>query len=182
LVELQAEDDWSFIIKGHAFLEAIFSHILTSNLGNESLDDVLINLDMSNTRTGKVAFASALGLISTEERRFLRWFSELRNRIVHDVRHTRFDLDNYISSLDTNQRRSFIGAISFSKKSSKSDIAAGDFDLEKYALQSPKDAIWAAIMIISANLYFGPSFPMVFVLLVLLQAWVDKMSGNESSS
>ncbi len=181
-VELQEEDDWSFVIQGHAFLEAAFSHIITRTIGNDALKQIITNLELSNPRTGKVAVASALGLLSKEDRRFIRWFSELRNRIVHDVTQTRFDLAHHISSLDSNQRRSFINAVSLVDKTSESEMAENDFDTTKYYIQSPKEAIWVAIMVVSGRMYFGSTFPMVLVLLILLQGWINMVSKDGSNA
>jgi hypothetical protein len=180
-VDLQAEDDWSFIVQGHAFLEAVFSHVLARALEKEELKPVLANLELGDRRSGKIAFADALGLLSSQERRFVRWFSQLRNRVVHDVTQTRFDIGSYISSLDQNQRRSFVEAVSLSSEPPEPTRGPGQVDPSKFALQSPKEAIWVAIMVISATMYFGPKFPMIFVLLVLLQAWVASVSRDDTS-
>ena len=80
------ENDWSFVIKAHALAEAAVSHLLTEAVKRPELSDLFSRLDMSNKTTGKAAFVKALGLLGEEERRFVSAFSELRNRLVHDVR------------------------------------------------------------------------------------------------
>jgi hypothetical protein len=180
-VDLQAEDDWSFIVKGHAFLEAVFSHVLARALEKKELKSVLTHLELGDTRSGKIAFAEALGLLSSRERRFVRWLSRLRNRVVHDVTQTRFDIDTYISNLDQNQRRSFVEAVNLSTGREEVAADAVEVDASRFALQSPKEAIWAAIMAISGIMYFGPKFPMILVLLILLQAWVKSASWENAS-
>ena len=180
-VHLQNEDDWSFIIKGHAFLEAVFSHVLSKAIANDDLKEIFTELEFSNHKTGKVAFANALGLLSPEDRRFLRTFSELRNRVVHDVTQTRFDLSEYIASLDHNQRRSFAEAFSLSPADSELAAIPAQERPSSYVLHSPKEAIWVAIMALSSKMYFGPKFPIFFLFLVLLQGWLGSISKDGST-
>src|SRR5208283_2682599 len=72
------EDDWSFIIKLHALIEAAVSHLLTDVLGREELSDVFAELEMSNKKRGKLAFVRALNLLDEDDRRFISKLSELR--------------------------------------------------------------------------------------------------------
>ena len=63
LYGLLKEDDWSFVIKGHAFVEAAVSHLLVTAIGKNELSRVVSNLELGNLRTGKLAFAEALDLL-----------------------------------------------------------------------------------------------------------------------
>ena|SRR5437660_11669723 len=60
---LLQENDWSFVIKLHALLETAVSQLLVHALGGEELVDVFSALEMSNTKTGKLAFVKTLGLL-----------------------------------------------------------------------------------------------------------------------
>lgn len=102
------ENDWSFVIKAHALAEAAVSHLLTEQVQKPQLADLFSRLDMSNKTTGKAAFVKALGLLGEEERRFISAFSELRNRLVHDVRNVNFDLLVHVESLNTKERETFL--------------------------------------------------------------------------
>lgn len=77
---LRTEDDWSFIIKIHALIEAAVSHLLCTALGNDRLIDVFSCLDLSDKRRGKMAFAGALSLLGKSDRRFV---SSLQNSVTH---------------------------------------------------------------------------------------------------
>jgi len=55
--------DWSFVIKLHALLETAVSQLLVHALGGEELVDVFSALEMSNIKTGKLAFVKTLGLL-----------------------------------------------------------------------------------------------------------------------
>ena len=52
---------------------------------------------MSNTKTGKIAFASALGLLPKQHLDFIRSLSELRNLLVHRVKNVTRDLLGHLS-------------------------------------------------------------------------------------
>jgi len=53
LEPLHKEDDWSFIIKSHAFFEAAFTHLLVAlTEKQEELGDVFSCLELSNARSG----------------------------------------------------------------------------------------------------------------------------------
>lgn len=102
------ENDWSFVIKAHALAEAAVSHLLTERIQRPELADLFSRLDMSNKMTGKAAFIKALGIFGEGERRFISAFSELRNRLVHDVRNVNFDLLEYVEALTEKERETFL--------------------------------------------------------------------------
>jgi len=101
------ENDWSFVIKTHALIEAAISHLLTEHLKRPELAGTFSRLEMSNEATGKVAFATALGLLEKPERRFIISFSELRNMLVHDVRNVNFDLASHVQGMDQKDQDTF---------------------------------------------------------------------------
>ena len=69
LLSLKEEDDWSCIIKAHAFVEASVSYLLIHVLNQPELLEVFSNLELSNTKTGKIAFVSALDVLKQKEKR-----------------------------------------------------------------------------------------------------------------
>ena len=95
LQSLKNEDDWSFIIKVHALLEGAISHLLCKALGHDQLSEVFSYIEISNKRSGKIAFVKALSLLEKPDRRFINSLSELRNRVVHDVSNVDFNLKEY---------------------------------------------------------------------------------------
>jgi hypothetical protein len=102
------ENDWAFVIKTHGLIEAAVSLLISRNLNRPELDDLFSRLDMSNKATGKAAFIKALGLLNESERRFLSSLSELRNRLVHDIRNVKFDLVRYIESMNKKEQAMFL--------------------------------------------------------------------------
>src|ERR1700731_1022816 len=91
LASLDHDDDWTFVIKMHGILEAVLNHLLLSRFDNPALADIISKLETNNERTGKIAFINACDLLPENARGFIRLFSQLRNRAVHDVKN--FDLN-----------------------------------------------------------------------------------------
>ncbi len=104
---LLVESDWSFVIKLHALFEAVLASLVVKKLGVPALQDAITNLEFNNAKAGKVAFAQALELLDSREVAFLRGLSELRNRLVHNVRNVQFDLRVYVANMDARQQKSF---------------------------------------------------------------------------
>ncbi|GAH50638.1 unnamed protein product [marine sediment metagenome] len=104
---LLQEDDWSFVIKTHALIEAAVSQQLAIAL-DERLIDIFRHLELGDVRSGKIVFAESLGLLSKEECRYIQKLSELRNTLVHDIRKTDFSFRAYFDALDKNQKKSFL--------------------------------------------------------------------------
>ena len=110
--DLVKEDDWSFVIKLHALFEAACSHLLLFHLAEPELAGIISRLELSNKTTGKLAFLSALKLVGKRSRRYISALSELRNDLVHDVRHAEFQLGDWFAALERDKQRTV--AVSFS--------------------------------------------------------------------
>jgi hypothetical protein len=98
---LARDDDWSFVIKAHALLEASVCAWLAANLGRPELEDALTEIDM---RT-RVKLLSALDLGTASERRKMNALSNLRNRLAHRASESHFTFSSYLS--DRNRRAEF---------------------------------------------------------------------------
>jgi hypothetical protein len=145
---LKAEDDWSFIIKSHALIEAACAELLTEYVGSMELLDPFSRLELSNKRSGKIAFLKSLNLLDEDERRFVSSLSELRNILVNNVRNTVFDLSVHISSLDKKQRKSFAKSFGYAFISEE-DHPDFTSDINK-VLNDPKDTLWRGLKFILA--------------------------------
>ena len=104
---LYDEDDWSFVIKLHALLEAACTHLLMFHFREPELNDVISRLELSGRTVGKTVFLGKLGLLGKEYRRFVAALSELRNDLVHDIRNSEFSLREFVQSLDPIAIRNF---------------------------------------------------------------------------
>lgn len=132
---LLQEDDWSFVIKIHALIEAAVSQQLAFALDKRLLN-IFRRLELGDTRSGKIIFAESLGLLQKDECRFIQKLSELRNSLVHDIRKTDFSFKAYLDSLDKNQKKAFLDwVVSFSTEGARSQWIQN-------AKENPKIPIW----------------------------------------
>jgi hypothetical protein len=111
LQSLRKSDDWSFIIKVHALMEASVSHLLVHHFGDERLSRVFEFMELSDKRRGKIAIVSALELLPDLVRRFLAKLSELRNSVVHNVNQVGFKLPDYVRGLNKDQFEVFAKSV-----------------------------------------------------------------------
>jgi hypothetical protein len=86
---------------------------LTVHADREGAKELFANLELNNPRTGKVAFASVFLRLESEDRRFLRALSELRNQLVHDVRNVAFTFAQHFEDLNIDQKRNFAKAFGY---------------------------------------------------------------------
>jgi hypothetical protein len=107
LVKLYEEDDWSFIIKLHALMEAACTHLIVAHLEKPELADIISRLELSGKTLGKTVILKRLNLLGEYNRRFISALSELRNKLVHDIRFSNFTLLKYVQSLDPKSIKNF---------------------------------------------------------------------------
>jgi hypothetical protein len=101
------EDDWSFVVKLHALIEAAIARMLTSRLDESRLDNIIATMPLSDFRTGKIAYVQSLGLLPVEHRRWIQKLSELRNDCVHDVANVNMSLSEYFSNLPASASKGY---------------------------------------------------------------------------
>lgn len=103
-------DHWGIIVKLHAMIETGLNGAIVRELQKPELADAIAKLDTSNTATGKIAFAKALGILEKKSCTFIIYLSRLRNKCVHDVRNFSFDLDHFLTTdKDANEYINAIG-------------------------------------------------------------------------
>ena len=168
------EDDWSFVIKAHAFLEAALTHLLADHLGREDLLPVFAYLETSNVRTGKLAFVKAFDLLDKGARRFIHTLSELRNDLVHEIGNVSFNFEAYVAQLSDKERKEFIGAFDYAfvevvqaSQRQMDDRLRGTLD--RIVLTAPRLALVAGVAMIGLDIYFrnrGSETPRQYVSLL----------------
>jgi hypothetical protein len=95
---------------------------------------VFSRIELSNTQSGKLAFADSLGLINRDTKRFIRTLSELRNMFVHDVSNVNIDLTQFFEQLPEDRRKGFEKAFSWDLKPGKTvNLKVGE---DKYDLNN----------------------------------------------
>ena len=110
---LVKESDWAFVIQLHALVESAMNFLLGQAIGKPELDDVISHLELSGSRCGKVKFLEKLDLLDSNERRFIRFLSELRNDLVHNISNVEFSFESHIASMDRNKKEAFVNAVRF---------------------------------------------------------------------
>jgi hypothetical protein len=140
------ENDWSFLIKLHAIVEAAVSHMLTDQLHRPELSDLFARLEISNKTTGKAAFIDALDLLGKSERRFMSSLSELRNMLVHDVRNVDFDLMQYLGGMTKEQQTTFLKNFNLISTEVTDDIRC-------LFHHDPRQALWYSGMVFLGFVY-----------------------------
>lgn len=147
--ELIKEDDWSFVIKLHAFIEGCLTNAICSVLGRPELEDVIARLDTSNNQSGKLAFIKRLEMLNKPQRRFIATLSDLRNDLVHNARSIDFSFERHMGEMTEERRFQFCVALSLH------ELFAQESELEELRLISfvnevPKLGIgWAASIVVS---------------------------------
>jgi hypothetical protein len=147
LLSLENDDDWTFVIKMHALLEAALNHLLLMQCDNPAMAQIVSALDTSNDRTGKIALIKAYDLLQASSRMFMRRFSELRNMAVQDVRNSRFDLVDYFQTLERERQKSWKIALTSWMIFEPSE------DVQNLALRIPRGAIYNCCFMILLRCY-----------------------------
>ncbi|GAK50685.1 hypothetical protein U14_01918 [Candidatus Moduliflexus flocculans] len=156
LSHLIEEDDWAFIVKTHAFLEAAFTHFLAEYFQEDNLTAIFARIELGNKQTGKVAFAKAIGILTEDERHLLTQFSELRNTVVHDIANVYFSLETYAQSLqNTTQRNNFIRAFTYWQTSNNFSKRFETLSQE-LVIKKPKVSIFLSISALIEHLFDRP--------------------------
>lgn len=149
--ELIKEDDWSFIIKLHAFIEACLTHAICSVLGRPELQKVVARLDTSNNQFGKLAFTKQLGMLNKSQRRFITRLSELRNDIVHDPRAVDFSFESFMADMTDEQRYRFCVSLSLDEMF-EPDSEPNEIRIISFVNEVPKFGIGIAASVVIAEL------------------------------
>jgi hypothetical protein len=136
---LYAEDDWSFVVKLHALIEAAVTHLLVEYLDDPRLLGPLLHLPLSDKSAGKMAFVKALDLVSKPYRSFVAKLSEIRNNLVHNVAQTRFTFTSFTSSLDGKQQHELASALAVG-------IHTDSGGRTREFLANPKGMIWISAL------------------------------------
>jgi hypothetical protein len=152
LTSIIKESDWSLIVKLHALVESAVTYLLWKGLGRPELEPVFSRVELSNNKTGKLAFARELNLLQKHHRFFIRALSEARNFLVHNVAHVDFDISAYISQLGKGKQTEFVRAISCCL-TGPIEIAGKSISSETFASDNPKWAIWFSSMALLSEIY-----------------------------
>ena len=115
LDSLQSDSDWAFVIKIHAFLEALITSLISTYSGAFQLGNIASRLPMnSSDGISMLELVKANSLLSLEQMRFIKKLGEVRNQLSHEVSLVdSFSFAEYISILDGNQLKNWRRDLTF---------------------------------------------------------------------
>ncbi len=146
---LISEDDWSFVIKLHAFVESALTWSLEVHLQSVKLESFIARCDLSGGRTSKVECAISIGTVESDDVRFIRGLSKIRNRLAHNIRNVSFDLKKYLQAMSADEQGDFLtnAAAHFWEDS----LSKAEKEVKKQEILSePKKFLfWSAIQLIA---------------------------------
>lgn len=150
--QLFNEDDWSFVIKISALIEAACTHILSYKFRHPELEDNFSYLEQGNRKAGRVALLKKTEALYEDQAKALYSLAELRNSLAHNVKNTNFNFYDYLKKLDKNQKKKFVNEFG---SGVQDEIAVGDVLVKRntFVLENPKLAIWLTCHEIIACLY-----------------------------
>ena len=146
--KLLEEDDWSFVIKANALVEAACSDALAARFHAPDLAERFATLDLGHKKHGKVALLRASGAIEKEQAAFLQLVYELRNRLAHNIRHVGFTFDVYLKEAEPKDRAAFIKQVGHGIKP---EVLGAPRDT--FVAENPKLALWATLSEVLACLH-----------------------------
>jgi len=146
--KLLEEDDWSFVIKANALVEAACSDALAARFHAPDLAERFATLDLGHKKHGKVALLRATGAIEKEQAAFLQLLYELRNSLAHNIRHVGFTFSSYLEESEPKVRAAFVKQVGHGIKPEVLGVARDTFVVE-----NPKLALWATLSEVLACLH-----------------------------
>lgn len=150
LSNIYYEDDWSFFIKSHALLESALTNALRRSVPYVNLLNEFSHLPISQYKIGKIYFAQQMGLITKEERILIEKFSDIRNKLVHDIR----NINNPISQYYNKSLKRCIGNAFLSILTKNIDSSHHkELNELKFLSNNPKQDIFLIIVAMITSLY-----------------------------
>lgn len=147
------EDDWSFILKLHALIEAAATHLLVEEFGKEELGNIFSKMELSEKNKGKIAFIKELNLLDDKYRQFIRKLSEIRNFFIHEIKNVELSIESYLKKLDPQQKTSFFKAITLNDEGNM-EIRGISVPIKDFFEKNPKIGAWLAALDLLTEIYF----------------------------
>lgn len=145
LSALSSNDDWTFIIKSHALIETVVTQLLITISGDDNYSKLYQRMSISQ----KIELSRDLNLCTNQEYKFLKYYSQLRNKIVHKVEYLDFNFESYIKSLNKSEFKKFIDAMEIDDQKSNSSCK----DFNELLITKTKYALWLLILPLTIIFY-----------------------------
>lgn len=99
-----SDNDWGFVIKLHALLEAAMTDLITQRFNEPLLRKIISELGTSSESFSKSSVLKQLNLMSQTQRAFVRAFSRLRNSFAHDIARVGSTIQDYCEENETRDK------------------------------------------------------------------------------
>jgi hypothetical protein len=146
------DDDWSFVIKAHALIEAAVTSSVVAHSGNERLKRTIERLSLIGDNVSKLALAKEFALMSPEQCRFVKMIAKLRNKLAHEIDQIDFTFEAYMASLDSEAKSEWQQSIVwFASDRRTREVWC------RIATATPKTALYSAVYLLISLLYLDES-------------------------
>lgn len=152
------EDDWGFIIKLSALLEAVTSNLLVKKFDKECLKEAFTFLDYANGKYGKIKLLYDMEVIDKTQYKILRAFAELRNSVVHNVSNVSFSFEQMIKKFTDDKQHNKIVELYGYGLTDTIEIKEIKVKKRDFVLDNVKIAIWITIGEIIGCLHLDKEF------------------------
>lgn len=141
LLSIGNDNDWSFIIKSHALIEAVITELIISRIEEIEMKPIIERMPLHDDQVSKMRIVKIYGLMTDDQIKFVKKLSEIRNDIVHKFDNIDFTFTNYISQLDKNQRKSWTKLINWYDIEEKNKVK-----MQALSLSQPSIAVWISLI------------------------------------
>lgn len=104
LERIYDEDEWSFLIKTHALVETSINVAIERSIEDDRVSEFINRLSLSGGSKSKTELLKSLGIITQNEIQFVEGLSQIRNRVVHNIRHVEFTFTAFTKELNARNR------------------------------------------------------------------------------
>jgi uncharacterized protein with HEPN domain len=140
LKKLLTDDDWSFIVKSHSLIESLVTELIVAKIDENKLKAVIERIPLHGEIVSKISISKTYELIPSDQIKFIKNISEIRNNIVHKFENLNFTFETYLSNLDKNQKKNWKNSLIWEGMNDQIKNR-----IEQEVFQTPKIAIWLAI-------------------------------------
>lgn len=140
LLDLIKCDDWTFLLKAGTLLESSIAALVLARNNEPGLSKHLLEL----THSKRCQIAHELELLTTEERQFLRLFSELRNDLAHNREQLNFTFQGYFEGLHNQKKGEWRSVL---------QKILNNQDVSGLLTSNPKMAICLGVTFVTAGFY-----------------------------
>lgn len=151
-IQLVNEDDWSFVIKAHSLLESAINYLLEHHFDDQRLIKVLSALPLGHKKTGKLAFVASLKLLESDDIRFISSFSQIRNRLIHQLKNVTFEFKEHVSSLRGGELNEFVNTYGYGW-ADRINVKGKFISKRQFISENPKISVYFTLLHLLAFIY-----------------------------